>query len=586
MAAPKKPRTKSESPAPALPLEQPGWKAWQVLLLALGSLVVVLELYGPAMNGPFLLDDTYQLFGRPDVAAFRLRHWINNVRPLLNLSFYVNYQMSGSDTSSYHVVNVLLHWVNAALVFFILRRMLRTVAAPQEGGWRNDMAPLTGAALFLLHPVQTESVAYVSSRSEVLSVLPGYAALLVFLSRPQPAISWLRSAVVIVLFGAAVLTKEHVAALPAVFLLADLFFHPAGPNHPAGPLQGIKSNWRLYVPLVAAAALGLRFVAKTLSTASTAGFGLRGLSWYEYFFTQWRMFWNYLLLMVFPAGLNIDPDVAISRTAFDHGAIVGGIAIVALLAAAFVFRRRFPLACFGILTFIVLLAPTSSVVPIRDVFAERRLYLPMIGLLIAALEGLRRVNFRENASIAAVVAILAVASYVTWQRAHVWSSGLALWQDSVAKSPAKYRPRFQYAYALYTDQRCTEAAEQYAQAAKLDRRPGERLIVDWALALDCAGRTAEALEKLQAATKTHPTGVVFMNLGMIYGKTGRAEEALAALAEAEKRNPRFAQIYAFRGNVFLSQDKVREAAEQYSRALRLDPANQAALHGMRAITGQ
>ncbi|MEP7365730.1 MAG: tetratricopeptide repeat protein, partial [Acidobacteriota bacterium] len=323
-----------------------------------------------------------------------------------------------------------------------------------------------------------------------------------------------------------------------------------------------------------------------LGTATTAGFGLRGLSWYEYFFTQWRMFWKYLMLVVLPMGLNVDPDVTISRTAFDQGAIIGGVAIAALIVAAIVYRRRFPLASFGILTFLVLLAPTSSIVPIRDVFAERRLYLPMIGLLCVAVEGLRRINLRETASVAAIGAVLAIASYVTWHRAHVWASGLALWENSVENSPQKYRPRFQYAFALYQEQRCTEAAEQYEKASALDRRPGERLIVDLALALDCAGRSAEAAQKLQAATATHPTGVIYMNLGMIYGKTGRNEEALLALAEAEKRNPRFAQIYAFKGNVYLSQDKVGEAAEQYRKALQLDPANQAAMHGLRAISGQ
>ena len=580
MAAPKKHRGKAETPAAAMPREQPGWQTWQGLLLSFGALVVACLLYAPALNGPFVLDDIYQLFGRPDVGTFRLWHWVNNVRPLLNLSFYVNYEISGTDPSSYHLVNVLLHWVNSLLVFFILRRLSWSAAGTRESGWVHDFAPLAAAALFLVHPVQTESVAYVSSRSEVLSVLPAYTALLVFLTRPQPAIGWMRAAIVVVLFGAAVATKEHTAVMPAVFLLVDLFFHPEG------PLQGIKANWRLYGPLVVAGAYGARFVARTLRTATTAGFAVQEFSWYEYFFTQWRMFWKYLALTVFPAWLNVDPDVSISHTAFDHGAIAGGIGILALVVTAFVFRKRFPLACFGILTFIILLAPTSSVVPIRDVFAERRLYLPMIGLLCIAVEGLRRVNPRETAGLAAVAGVLAIASYLTWQRAHVWSSSLALWENSVANSPNKYRPRFQYAFALYQEQRCTEAAEQYEKAAALDPTPGERLIVDLALALDCAGRTNEAAQKLQAATQTHPTGVVYMNLGMIYGKTGRNEEALVALAEAEKLDPAFAQIYAFKGNVYFAQGKIREAAEQYRHALQLEPANQAAIHGLRTISGR
>lgn len=579
MAASKRQGAKQPAPTPAVETN-PAWRLWQIAAIVLGSLIVLFEVYSPSLDGPFLLDDGYQFFGRPDVGFMTLTHWLNNVRPLLNLSFYINYQLSGTATTSYHAVNVLLHWVNALLCFIILRRLLRAASPDLEPGWRADVGPLAAAALFLLHPIQTESVAYISSRSELLSVLPAYAALLVFLARPEPAISWARAAVVIVLFGAAVLSKEHAAALPAVLILADLFFHPDG------PLRGIKSNWKLYAPLVAAAALGLSFVWKTLNTTTSAGFRLPGLAWYEYFFTQWRMFWNYLLLVVLPVGQNADPDVALSRTAFEHGAIFAGVAILALIAAAFFYRRRFPLAAFGILTFIVLLAPTSSIVPIRDLFAERRLYLPMIGLLCVTLEGLRHLNTRQTGTFVALTAVLLGASYLTWQRAHVWSGGIPLWADTVAKSPNKYRPRFQYAFALYQDHRCTEAAEQYEKTAALDPHPGERLFVDWALALDCAGRLDEAAAKLEQASRAIPSVVVYVNLAMIYGKTGRNDEALAVLDKAERINPRFAQVHAFRGNIYFSQQKPQAAAESYRKALQFDPANQAAIHGLRALGAQ
>ncbi|MEP7366644.1 MAG: hypothetical protein ABI972_25590, partial [Acidobacteriota bacterium] len=94
MAGPKKQRGKAETPPAAVPRAQAGWQMWQVLLLAFGSLAFACFLYAPALNGPFVLDDTYQLFGRPDVASFRLENWLNNVRPLLNLSYYINYQIS------------------------------------------------------------------------------------------------------------------------------------------------------------------------------------------------------------------------------------------------------------------------------------------------------------------------------------------------------------------------------------------------------------------------------------------------------------------------------------------------------------
>ncbi len=583
MAASKRPRATASTGAAGRHAAAPRrWPVWQIALLLLVSLAAVFEVYAPALHGPFVLDDGYQFFGRPDITQLRLRHWLNNARPLLNLSFYLNYQFSAANPFSYHVVNVLLHWLNSILVFFVLRRLARASnpAPAGESGWKGVLAPLAAAAVFLLHPVQTESVAYVSSRSELLSVLPAYAALLVFLSRPTPAISWSRSAAVVALFACAVLAKEHAAALPAVLLLADLFFHPYG------PWQGVKSNWRLYAPLAAAALAGMGLVWRTLSKTTSAGFQLAGLSWYEYFYTQWRMVWRYLRLALFPAGLNADPDIALSRTPLEHGALFYCLALIALLAAAFFYRRRFPLAAFGFFTFVLLLAPTSSLVPIRDLFAERRLYLPMIGLLCAAVELLRRLNPRSTPVLAALAAVLAVSSYLTWQRAHAWSGAISLWQDTAAKSPHKYRPRFQLAYALYQDGRCTEASAHYEQAAALEAEPGENLMVDWALALECAGRPADAAAKLEQAARLHPTAVVYINLAMLHGKAGRNEQALEALALAERQDPRAAQIYAFRGNIYFALRRPAEAAAEYRHALQIDPANQAALHGLRSLAGQ
>src|SRR5262249_23031489 len=149
--------------------------------------------------------------------------------------------------------------------------------------------------------------------------------------------------------------------------------------------------------------------------------------------------------------------VALSRSPLDHGAILGLAALVAVVTAAWIYRKRWPLASFGVFVFLPLLAPASSILPIRHVMAERRLYLPFLGLALVALEILRRIRLREAAWVCASIAALCAA--LTYQRSQVWASPLALWEDTVTKSPQKYRPRFQLAYALYEESRCAEAAE-------------------------------------------------------------------------------------------------------------------------------
>ena len=538
---------------------------WRLPVAALAALVVLFEVYSPALNGPFLLDDGFQLFGRPDAGNYPLKLWLNNVRPLLNLSYWLNFQLSGQETASYHAVNVVLHWINGLLVFVILRRV---------AGVENPLAG-TGSLLFLLHPVQTESVAYISSRSELLSVLFAYAALAVFVTRPAGGVTWARAAAATGLFGCAVASKEHTAVLPGVLLLIDLLSEK--------PLETARSNWRLYAPMGVAAALGFAFVFRTIASTKTVGFRMTDLAWYEYAFTQCRMVWRYVRMLVLPVGLNADPDIAISRSLTEPGVVLGLAAVLAAAAAAVALRKRYPLAALGWLIFLVFLAPTTSVVPIRDVFAERRLYLPFLGFLLIVLEGLRRLSLRMAMAGAGVV--LAACCAATYSRAQVWSSHLALWQDTVEKSPRKVRPRFQLAFALYQAQRCEEANREYEKAAGF-APPDSLLLTDWALALDCVGKVEEAAARLTEAAKLENSAVIHSTLGMIYGKAGRHDEALAALGRALEIDRGFVMAYVYRGNVLFAKGEREAAAEAFREALKRDPGNEGALHGLRLAAGQ
>src|SRR5207245_335028 len=162
-------------------------------------------------------------------------------------------------------------------------------------------------------------------------------------------------------------------------------------------------------------------------------------------------------------------DFPISRSILDHGAILGLAGIVALIAIAVYFHRRYPLACFGLLAFAILLAPTSSIIPIKDPIAERRVYLPMIGLLLILLDAIRRLRAGRTALATSLSAVLVIAAALTYQRNIAWSGEIPLWEDAVKKSPGKARAHFQLAHAYYTANRCQEAEEHYQTAAQLEK---------------------------------------------------------------------------------------------------------------------
>lgn len=542
------------------PVKIPAW-AWGIgaVLVAIFAAFLV---YEPSLSGAFTFDDEYLPFLRADLQQAPLRAWLG-VRPLLMVTYWINFRQAGTEPYAYHALNVLLHALNSVLIWLILRRIVGT----------NKLA-IFGAALFLLHPVNTESVAYVSGRSETLSVFFFLSAWAVFLYRPGEGITWPRTVSVLVLFGVACSTKEHTTVLPALLLLTDYFI--TTPFR----FEGIRRHLKLYLPIAALGAIGLVAVWRVLSLADSAGFRIEEFTWYQYLFTQFHVIWRYVFLYVLPVGQNADYDLPVTRTLLDPWALAGLMALVAASVAAWRYRRQFPLAAFGWAAFLLLLAPTSSVVPIRDMIAERRLYLPFIGLLLITLEFVRR--WRVSPAVLAVP--LVIATFLTWQRSQLWASPLALWSDAAGKNPKNGRALFHLAYAQWRNGQCAEASENYAKIPAL-MKPDERLYIDWALALDCADKPDEAVAKLRQAVAIRPSALAWAQIGMIYGKRGREAEALPALDEAQRLEPSFDMTYVYRGNLRMARGDVAGAAALYQQALNLNPRNDTAREALLRVSG-
>ncbi len=556
----------------ASPLQASGprawWSQWWIWCAALGGLFAVYEVYGPALNGAFVFDDRSLPFFAPSVKQ-DLLSFLGFLRPLLMLSFWIDYHRGdGADPHTFHSTNVFLHFLTSVLASLIALKLLEWAGV--ERRMRAALSIFAGG-LFMLHPLQTESVAYVASRSEVLSVLFYYAAFAVFVWRPGESMSFLRALAILVLFGAAAGVKEHTLTLPVLLILTDYFWNRGG----------IRKNAVLYGLLGVCAVVGGIYVFWILGFADTAGFKMRDVQPLPYFFTQCRVIWTYIRMFFLPFGQNIDPDIPISRGPLDHGAILGLAALIGLVVAAWIWRKRFPLASFGVFMFLLLLAPTSSFIPIHDVLAEHRVYLPFLGLALICCEVLRRINFTQAVGIGA--AALAACCVLTYQRNQVWTSPMALWQDAVSKSPNKYRPRFQLAYQLqYEENRCADAVQSYEIASRLGP-VDDTLLIDWGLALDCAGRESEAIEKLRQAAALNNTAHVHTQIAMVYAKQREYPEALAELARAEEIDAGYDIIFLYRGQIEEIEGDRAAAARDYRHALDLNPRNQAARDALERV---
>ena len=546
--------------------------AWPWVLAVVGAVVVVFWAYSPALHGEFLFDDNALPFSLPNAEA-PLRAWFGQIRPVLMFTYWINSRISAEDPYSYHIFNVILHCLASLLMFPMVRRLLEWSGA--RASLRNLLAGFA-ALVFLLHPVQAESVAYLAGRSEALSVLLAFASFTVFLYRPEPAVSWPRVAAVLVLFGLAVLAKEHTVVLPALLLLTDYWWNPGF------SFQGIRRNWKLYLPMALGAAAGVAFFWNLIlgaGTGGSAGFGVKEFTWYQYFFTQCRALFVYIGMFVLPVNLTADWDFPISTTILDRGAIFGLLALVALAGAAWRYRRRFPLASYGYFVFLLLMSPTSSILPIKDLIAERRLYFSMFGLLLILVDGLSRLKVDRRALAAACLIVALAAAGATRARAAVWADPVSLWEDTVRKSPNKRRAHFQLAYAYDQQTRYSQALEEFQKTAELGPLTPD-LLLDWGLAYDHLSQFDQALAKFQQAALMQPTAHVYTQIGMAYAQQSRWAEALQALATAEKLDPAFPDTYAYRGKIYLSTNQVPAAIQEYQRALAIDPTLEDARHDL------
>lgn len=562
-----KPPKRKEDLAPRPASGSRWW--WYAAGLA-AALAALFEVYSPSLQAPFLFDDLYLPFLHPDFANAPLGSWLSGQRPLLMLGYWMNYQTSQTDPLSYHVVNVLFHFVNGVLAWLVVRRLLEWAGV--AGGKREGLA-VFGGALFLFHPLQTEAVTYVASRSETQSVAFFLAAFALFLYRRSAAVSTGVTIGILGLSAAAVLSKEHTAVLVGLLLLTDFYWNPGF------TFEGIRKNWKLYAPIALGTVLAALFVLRALRTATTAGFGVKDFTWYQYFFTQCRAIWVYLRMFLLPYGLTVDHDFAISKGILDGGAIFGMLGLIAGAAAAWIWRHEYKLASYGYFAFILLLAPTSSVIPIADVLVERRVYLAFFPLILICCEVLRRVRWSRAVLTSGLAVVVAAFGALTYARNQIWANPVAFWQDTVEKSPGKSRPHFQLAYAYYQAGMCAEASREYAKVEQTGK-PDDALYIDWALATDCAGQTAEAISRLNKALALSKSAHAYSLVGMMHAKLKQPAEALAALDLAQKADPTFATTYVYRGNIYLLSGEFDKAEAAFRRALELAPADANARNGL------
>jgi tetratricopeptide (TPR) repeat protein len=196
----------------------------------------------------------------------------------------------------------------------------------------------------------------------------------------------------------------------------------------------------------------------------------------------------------------------------------------------------------------------------------------MIGLLLIVVDFASRLKMDRKALAVICALVVAVAAFATRARAEVWSDPVLLWEDTAQKSPDKSRAHFQLAFAYYGQQRYDRAVQEFEKTAALIK-PDYDLLLDWGLALEGLHQPEKAIQKLQQAAAAHPTAHVHTQIAKVYADQREWDKAMAELEFAEKMDPGFADIYAYKGLIHMATNDPAGAIPLLQRALVLNPSH-------------
>ena len=516
--------------------------------------------YIPAMNGGFIWDDDDYV---QDNLTLRSLEGLGQIwfqpgatrqyYPLVHTTYWLEYRLWGLNPTGYHVVNVILHALSAVLVWRLLIRL------KVPGAW-------AAAALFALHPVHVESVAWITERKNTLSgafYLSAAWAYLRYEEARSPRLYW----AALLLFAAALLSKTVTCTLPAALLLVLWW-------------KGQTPMRRTAVALVPFFALGAAMSGMTvwMERHSVGAWGPEwDLSLVERGLIAGRALWFYAAKLLVPLNLTfIYPRWAIDATAvWQYLYPAGALGVVALLA----FRARLgrgPLT--GVLFFAGTLTPALgffNFYPMLYSFvADHFQYLASLGLLALAAAGGHRAWTRLGQPATGPVAlalILAVCGLLTWRQGQVYADLETLWRDTLKKNAGAWIAHNNLANILKERGQLDQAIGHYRQALLL-KPSSAQIHLNLADAHRARGESAAALRHYRRALKAEPDRVeTFLKLGNALLGQNAVAEAIDHYQQALRLAPNLALAHSNLGAALAIQRQDEEAIEHYRRALQLKP---------------
>ncbi len=547
-------------------IDRPNYLFIWIILIVAGFII-----YSNTFNAEFQFDDGIHILAKDEIKNHNLfqefSYWTNiEKRPLAKFTLALNYSIHQNNVTGYHLINIIIHILTSGFIFLLLIEIFKSPSILNRKLIENHSAiAFFCALLFLVHPIQTQSVTYIIQRMTALSgmfyVLSIYFYLkgrYSYIEQNRKQLIWLILAFLSGIAG--ILSKQSAVTFPVAWLLVELFFIRNRENKAYKKYLIICSS--LLILLIVAIIVFWKLPKETLE-----------ISRFEYLATQFRVIPKYIQLSLMPVSQNLDYDFTISKGLTGIREILSLIFIIGIILTGVVLFRKQRIISFGIFFFLLSLSVESSIIPIQDVIFEHRLYLPILGIIIILVYTIFNLIKSKPGSIIICLALALIFASLTFARNETWKTSYSLWKNTSEKSPGKARPNFNFGLASAEKGDYQGALALFTRTIEIEN--------DHMLAYFNRGnirmRTKDyegAVEDLRIYINNNPDHTeAYDILGKSLWHAGDLKSAITAFSKAIQNNPHYEQAYLNRAHVKLLMNDYNGAILDFKEAIKLNKTN-------------
>ena len=566
-------------PVMQINIRKPSIKSAYSKLLAIITLCCVGGIiYSNTFHSSFHFDDTGSIVENVSIRHLTDLAAIWNFWPtrfITYLSLAINYHFNGLNVFGYHLFNLIVHLGSAFLVWWLALLTLSTPRMKDEKiSDHGDLIALFIGLLFVAHPIQTQAVTYIIQRAASLATLFYLASLCLYVKSRSldreicsPLIRKFYYGGSLVTAMLAMFTKEMAITLPLMFLLYEYCF-----------LKTKKGlNWKPLIPFIITILIIPLVMLFTKSVnfmqMQRIGEDVPEISSWHYLLTQFRVMVTYIRLVFLPLSQRLEYDYPIAKALTDLPTLASLVVLIFILYFAKRIFNKYKLLTFSIFWFFLSLLPESSIIPIKDVIFEHRLYLPMVGYSFFLVSILYYLLGQQALRRMITILFIITISYsiLAYNRNAIWENEFMLWSDTVRKSSQIPRPYIILGNAYDAKGEHDQAILNYNKAIQSipnNARPYNSRGIAYA----AKGDYDKAILDYDRAIGLDPKfAEAYNNRGVAYAAKGDYDKAISDYNKAIQLIPTLAHAYNNRGVAHVVKGNFAQAISDYDKAIKLNP---------------